>query len=248
MKSRFIKTAKSTKCTETEATKAISLSVLPNRRDAIFSAISLSSILIIQSASASIPLTLKSNEHASAMAEIGGRMSRPRTSQRQPRQQQSPPSPESDPAEIKQAIDLYQKARQASRDADYQLAYDYYNTLITKYPGLALSERARVARAILLYQISIDNNNNASSKKQQISMAIAQLEDEEVSLSGSAEVSAALAAMLWTERPGQRERAESLWEASQEFDKRFSDVEWVAREKLWPPRLVDALKKFLSMS
>jgi len=179
-------------------------------------------------------------------------MSQPRTSQRQPRQQRqlSPPSPESDPAQIKQAIDLYQKARQASQDEDYQLAYDYYNTLITKYPGLALSERARVARAILLYQISIDNNNNhnASSKKQQISMAIAQLEDEEVSLSGSAEVSAALAAMLWTERPGQRERAESLWEASQEFDKRFSDVEWVVREKLWPPRLVDALKKFLSMS
>lgn len=109
-----------------------------------------------------------------------------------------------------------------------------------------MSERARVARAILLYQISI--SNNTSSKKQQISLAIAQLEDEEVSLAGSAEVSAALAAMLWTERPGQRERAESLWEASQEFDKRFSDVEWVAREKLWPPRLVDALKQFLNMT
>lgn len=51
-----------------------------------------------------------------------------------------------------------------------------YTKIIQDYPGLALTERARIRRAILLYETG------------QVSEAILELEDEEVALRGNAEV------------------------------------------------------------
>ena len=78
--------------------------------------------------------------------------------------------------------------------------------------------------------------------------ALLQLEDEEVSLRGSAEVHAALAAVLHVERPTQVGRAEQQWAIATGFDKRFADAEWVQRERHWPPRLVEALRRFLTLT
>ncbi len=81
----------------------------------------------------------------------------------------------------------------------------------------------------------------------QVSNAILELEDEEVAFRGSAEVHAALAAMLYAERPQQRLRAEQQWDVAAEFDSRYSDSAWVAGQKHWPPRLVAALERFLQL-
>ena len=81
----------------------------------------------------------------------------------------------------------------------------------------------------------------------QQSQAIRELEDEEVALRGRAEVHAALAVMLYKSRPDQRQRAEEQWELASEFDKRFADVAWVAKEKSWPPALLGALDEFLHL-
>jgi len=59
------------------------------------------------------------------------------------------------------------------------------------------------------------------------------------------QVHAALAAVLYSERPLQRLRAEQQWDIAAEFDGRYSDTAWVAAEKHWPPRLIQALQKFL---
>lgn len=75
--------------------------------------------------------------------------------------------------------------------------------------------------------------------------SILELEDEEVGFKGSAEVHAALAAVLYTERPSQRLRAEQQWDVAVEFDSRYVDTTWVRSEKHWPPRLVAALERFL---
>ena len=38
------------------------------------------------------------------------------------------------------------------------------------------------------------------------------------------------------------------WNIATVFDRRYEDVEWVRREKHWPPRAIKALQKFLALS
>lgn len=61
------------------------------------------------------------------------------------------------------------------------------------------------------------------------------------------QVHAALAALLYAERPLERQRAELQWELATEFDTRYNDLDWVAREKRWGPKLLNALDMFLSL-
>ena len=58
---------------------------------------------------------------------------------------------------------------------------------------------------------------------------------------------AALATILYSERPDERQRAEAQWEVASEFDKRYGDVRWVAEEKQWGPRMQQALQRFLAL-
>jgi len=63
----------------------------------------------------------------------------------------------------------------------------------------------------------------------------------------SLQVHAALAALLYTEKPTVRQLAEQQWELASEFDSRYSNVDWVAQEKRWGPKLLHALERFLSL-
>lgn len=51
-----------------------------------------------------------------------------------------------------------------------------------------------------------------------------------------------------TEKPGQIARAETQFEIATSFDTRYADVRWVVQEKNWPPRLADALDRFLRLA
>ena len=62
---------------------------------------------------------------------------------------------------------------------------------------------------------------------------------------GNAEVHAAMAALLYAEKPMERQRAELQWDIATEFDSRYGSIEWVAKSKVWGPRLLQALQKFL---
>ncbi len=55
-------------------------------------------------------------------------------------------------------------------------AVDNYTKIVKQFPGLALTERARIRRAVLLYETG------------QVEQAIIELDDEEVALRGNAEV------------------------------------------------------------
>jgi tetratricopeptide (TPR) repeat protein len=57
---------------------------------------------------------------------------------------------------------------------------------------------------------------------------------------------AALAAALWTE--GQQGDAESNWVAAIGLDNRYQDLDWIKNIRRWPPAMVEALDKFLSLS
>lgn len=135
---------------------------------------------------------------------------------------------------VERVTALMAEAAQAAEDGDWPAALNCNSEIIARYPDLALAERARIARALLLYQVDRPQD------------ALLQLEDEEVALRGSAEVHAALAVVFYG--LGKPVQAEQQWAVASEFDKRYSDVAWVAAEKHWPPKLLQALEKFLTLS
>ena len=57
---------------------------------------------------------------------------------------------------------------------------------------------------------------------------------------------AALTAVLWTE--GQQGEAESNWVAAVGIDNRYQDLDWVKNIRRWPPQMVEALEKFLTLN
>lgn len=80
-----------------------------------------------------------------------------------------------------------------------------------------------------------------------ISQALTELNELELDIRGNPETHAALAAVLYAERPNQRWRAEQQWDIAVEFDSRYQDSTWVRDNKHWPPRLLAALDSFLSL-
>lgn len=61
-----------------------------------------------------------------------------------------------------------------------------------------------------------------------------------------ADARAALTAALWLE--GQPGEAESNWVAVAGLDPRYKDLTWVTQVRRWPPAMVAALEKFLTLS
>ncbi|HEY9833478.1 MAG TPA: tetratricopeptide repeat protein, partial [Stenomitos sp.] len=60
------------------------------------------------------------------------------------------------------------------------------------------------------------------------------------------DVRAALTAALWVD--GKQGEAESNWAAVVGLDNRYKDLEWVKSIRRWPPVMVAALEKFLTLS
>jgi tetratricopeptide (TPR) repeat protein len=136
--------------------------------------------------------------------------------------------------QIQRVTALMEEARTAAEDGEWGSAIRANSEIIGRYPDLALAERARVARGLLLYQVGKPEE------------ALLQLEDEEVALRGNAEVHAAVAVICYD--LGKTSQAEQQWNVATEFDSRYSDVYWVQKEKKWPPKMILALEKFLNLS
>ena len=102
------------------------------------------------------------------------------------------------PSRPQLALSCLESARTAidqGRDRDALRLYSY---IASEFPDLALSQYARVGQALLTYEAG-----DASD-------AILELEDEAAAFVGSAEIHAALAALLYVERPGLAFRAEEV--------------------------------------
>lgn len=57
---------------------------------------------------------------------------------------------------------------------------------------------------------------------------------------------AALAAVLWTQ--GKQGEAESNWVAAVGLDSRYQNLDWVENIRRWPPTMIEALEKFLTLN
>ncbi len=61
-----------------------------------------------------------------------------------------------------------------------------------------------------------------------------------------ADARAAITAILWVE--GQQGEAESNWVAAVGLDRRYQNLDWVTNIRRWPPAMVKALEKFLTLN
>lgn len=150
--------------------------------------------------------------------------------------QRMPDVGQRDKDRIADALALLLKAKEDQANGEYSAALGGYTAVIQNYSDLALSERARVGRALMEYQLGM------------VTQALLHLNDEEIALRGDAEVHAALASVYYVEKPGELSLAEEQWDIASEFDTRYSDLDFVRDEKHWPPRLVEALKAFLTLT
>ncbi|GAB4523617.1 MAG: tetratricopeptide repeat protein [Pleurocapsa sp.] len=108
--------------------------------------------------------------------------------------------------------------------ADYQQAF-------TIAPDFAV---ARGNASLVMYQLG-DRNE-----------AIRQMRNIVRKYPMYSDIRAALAAVLWVE--GKQGEAESNWVAAVGLDSRYQDLDWVANIRRWPPTMVEALTKFLTLN
>lgn len=127
------------------------------------------------------------------------------------------------------------EAEQFSEDLNFTEALKLYDRIVKSFPDFAITEYARLHRAFCYYELNDTNR------------CLLELNDLEVSLRGYPEVHASLAVVLYSERLLQRSRSEEQWDLALEFDKRFSNREWVLQQKKWGPKMMKALDRFLEL-
>lgn len=106
---------------------------------------------------------------------------------------------------------------------------DFYQAAMAE-PGFAL---ANINYALTVYQLG--DKVNGLRKLRTLARRYSQ----------SADIRAAYTAALWDQ--GRAGEAESNWVAATGLDPRYKDIDWVANIRRWPPVMVDALDRFLSL-
>lgn len=76
--------------------------------------------------------------------------------------------------------------------------------------------------------------------------ALRQMRSLAIRYPNAADPRAALTAMLWSR--GLKGEAESNWVAVMGLDRRYQDLDWVAKIRRWPPAMVEALGNFLAIA
>ncbi|KAH0434503.1 hypothetical protein IEQ34_026807 [Dendrobium chrysotoxum] len=136
---------------------------------------------------------------------------------------------------VGEAVRLLDLAREFQAKGEFSRALDYFTEIINDYKDLALTEYARVGRALLLYEIG--------DREQ----AITEMEDASISLKGYPEIHAALAAALYTDKHAPL-LAENQFTIATILDPCYADLSYVRDKKHWPPSLVSSLQNFITLS
>ncbi|KAF8018985.1 hypothetical protein BT93_H3766 [Corymbia citriodora subsp. variegata] len=136
---------------------------------------------------------------------------------------------------IAEAVGLLEKGRELQAQGDFGKALFYFTQVIEGYKDFALSEYARVGRALALYEVG--NREEA----------IAEMEDVSISLKGYPEVHAALAAALYVDKHAPL-LAENQFTIATLLDPHYTDLSYVKETKHWPPSLVSSLRQFITLT
>jgi tetratricopeptide (TPR) repeat protein len=111
--------------------------------------------------------------------------------------------------------------------ADYQIAMKVNSRFSTSFGN----------NAIALYEIGTRDGNTDGAIKAMKSILR--------KYPSYTDVRAALAAALWANK--KQGEAESNWVSVENLDPRYRDINWVQNIRRWPPSLVSALEKFLTL-
>ncbi|XP_030512250.2 uncharacterized protein LOC115726494 [Rhodamnia argentea] len=136
---------------------------------------------------------------------------------------------------VAEAVGLLEKGRELQAQGDFGKALFYFTQVIEGYKDFALSEYARVGRALALYEVG-DREE-----------AIAEMEDVAISLKGYPEVHAALAAALYVDKHALL-LAENQFTIATLLDPHYTDLSYVKETKHWPPSLVSSLQQFITLT
>ncbi|KAL8134212.1 uncharacterized protein LOC141712838 [Apium graveolens] len=136
---------------------------------------------------------------------------------------------------VSQAVTLLDKGRDLQAQGDFIQALQCFNQVVKDYKDFALSDYARVGRAIALYEVG--------DKEE----AIAEMEDVSISLKGYPEVHAALAAALYSDKHAPL-LAENQFTIATLLDPHYTELSYVRETKHWPPSLVSSLQHFITLS
>ncbi|KAJ4819090.1 TPR repeat protein [Rhynchospora pubera] len=136
---------------------------------------------------------------------------------------------------VDKAVELLDLARDLQAKGDFPQALLFFTQLIRDYKDFALTEYARVGRALVLYEIG-DRDE-----------AIAEMEDVSISLKGYPEIHAALAAALYADKRAPL-LAENQFTIATLLDPHYTDISYVRETKHWPPSLVSSLQHFITLS
>lgn len=148
---------------------------------------------------------------------------------------------------------------------EWQAAIADYNQVLALNPedaaaynnrGNAKAGQGDWDGAIADYQKAVELAPNSVLARTNTALALYQVGQVEASLKELrnlvrkyprfADSRAALTAVLWVQ--GFQGEAESNWVAAVGSDRRYKDLDWVAHVRRWPPAVVSALERFLTLS
>ncbi len=141
--------------------------------------------------------------------------------------------------------------------ADYQrvLAINPNDAMAYNNLGNAKAGQGKWDEAIASYQKAVELAPNFAFARANYALALYQIGKTEQALREMRniirkypqfpDVRAALTAALWVE--GKQGEAESHWVAAVGLDRRYKDLNWVKDVRRWPPVMVAALEKFLTL-
>ena len=136
---------------------------------------------------------------------------------------------------VGEAVRLLDLGRDLQARGEFPEALASFTAVVSGYKDLALSEYARVGRALVLYEIG-DRDES-----------ITEMEDVSVALKGYPEIHAALAAALYADKHAPL-LAENQFTIATLLDPHYTDLAYVRDTKHWPPSLVTSLRNFITLS
>ncbi|KAF8658089.1 hypothetical protein HU200_059555 [Digitaria exilis] len=136
---------------------------------------------------------------------------------------------------VGEAVRLLELGRELQARGEFPEALASFTRVVREYADLALSEYARVGRALVLYEIG-DRDES-----------IAEMEDVSIALKGYPEIHAALAAALYADKHAAL-LAENQFAIATLLDPHYTDLAYVRDTKHWPPSLVGSLHDFITLS
>nr|WP_238569003.1 tetratricopeptide repeat protein [Xenococcus sp. PCC 7305] len=153
------------------------------------------------------------------------------------------------------AYELKQDWPHAIADYNRVLAIDPQDPVAYNNRGNAAAGQQRWQDALADYQQATAIAPDFSTARSNLALVTYQLGDRKDALQQVrnlvrkyptfADVRAAITAILWVD--GQQGEAESNWVAAVGLDPRYQNLDWVASIRRWPPAMVEALEKFLTL-